>query len=39
MDSANSKASSTVMTGLCGDGVGTGYIWFAPSGTSQVTAD
>jgi len=27
------------MTGICGDGVGTGYIWFAPTGTSPVTAD
>jgi len=27
------------MTGICGDGVGTGYIWFAPTGTSAVTAD
>jgi len=32
MDTDNSVASSTVLTATCGNGVGAGYIWFAPVG-------
>jgi len=39
MDTTNSKASGTVLSATCGDGVGTGYVWFAPSGTDTVTAN
>lgn len=39
MDSTNSKASSTILSATCGDGVGTGYVWFAPKGTDVVTAN
>jgi hypothetical protein len=39
MDSTNSKASSTKLLATCGDGFGSGYVWFAPTGTAVVTAD
>lgn len=39
MDTSNSVAGSTMMTANCGNGMGAGYVWFAPTGTDTVTAD
>lgn len=39
MDTASSVAANTVLTAACGNGVGKGYAWFAPTGTDAVTAD